>query len=64
MQLSETDRDLLTISDAAHFLSAHNNTVRRWANQGLLQAYRLGPRGDRRFRREDIARFLVEQYRT
>jgi DNA-binding transcriptional MerR regulator len=37
------------------------NTVRRWSNQGILRAYRLGPRGDRRFKREDIALLLLEK---
>ncbi len=39
--------------DLARLLGLHPNTVRRWSNQGLLKAYRIGPRGDRRFRRED-----------
>jgi hypothetical protein len=35
------------------------NTVRRWSNQGVLKAYRIGSRGDRRFRQEDIDCFLT-----
>ena len=53
---------LLTTSEAAYFLSAHTNTVRRWSDKRILKAYRIGPRGDRRFRREDINRFLIEQF--
>ena len=49
---------MLTVSDVARLLSVHINTVRRWSNQGILKAYRVGSRGDRRFRREDIASFL------
>jgi len=52
---------MLTTSDVAHLLSVHINTVRRWSNQGILRAYRIGSRGDRRFRQEDIAIFLSEQ---
>lgn len=52
---------ILTPRDVAHLLRVHINTVRRWTNEGILQAYRVGPRGDRRFRREDIASFLIEQ---
>ncbi len=52
---------MLTTSDVAHLLSVHINTVRRWSNQGILRAYRIGSRGDRRFRQEDIAVFLSEQ---
>ena len=53
---------LLTASEAAHLLSAHVNTVRRWSAQGKLPAYRIGPRGDRRYRLEDLRGFLIEQY--
>ena len=49
---------MLTISDVARLLNVHINTVRRWSNQGVLEAYRIGSRGDRRFRREDITSFL------
>jgi excisionase family DNA binding protein len=49
---------MLTTSDVARLLNVHINTVRRWSNQGTLKTYRIGARGDRRFRREDIANFL------
>ncbi len=51
---------MLTISEVAHLLSVHINTVRRWSNQGVLKAYRIGSRGDRRFRQEDIDNFLLQ----
>jgi excisionase family DNA binding protein len=50
---------MLTTSDVASILNVHINTVRRWSNQGTLKAYQLGPRGDRRFRKEDIDEFLA-----
>ena len=49
---------MLTTNEVARLLNVHINTVRRWSNQGILKAYRIGSRGDRRFRQEDIARFL------
>ena len=49
---------MLTVSEAALMLSAHPNSVRRWSDMGLLPAYRIGLRGDRRFKLEDITRFL------
>lgn len=49
---------MLTIRDVAQLLNLHINTVRRWSNKGILKSYRIGPRGDRRFRREAIHRFL------
>ena len=51
---------MLTTSEVALQLNVHINTVRRWSNRGIIKAYRIGPRGDRRFRREDIASFLTE----
>ncbi len=51
-------REMLTVSHVAQLLNVHPNSVRRWADQGLLRAYRVGQRGDRRFWPEDIARFL------
>ncbi len=52
---------MLTASDVARLLSVHVNTVRRWSNQGILKAYRVGSRGDRRFRQEDITSFLSQE---
>ena len=52
---------MLTVREVAQFLNIHNNTVRRWSNKGILKAYRIGPRGDRRFKREDIARLSMER---
>ena len=51
---------MLTVREVARLLHVHSNTVRRWSDRGLIRAYRISRRGDRRFRREDIARFLAE----
>ena len=51
---------MLTASELANLLNVHINTVRRWSNQGILKVYRIGPRGDRRFSKEDIDSFLAE----
>ena len=49
---------MLAASEVARLLNVHINIVRRWSNQGILKSYRIGSRGDRRFRREDITSFL------
>jgi len=54
------DTPLLTISEAAEFLHVHANTLRRWSDVGLLVSYRISSRGDRRFFKEDLIRFLTE----
>jgi excisionase family DNA binding protein len=51
---------LLTVREVGRLLHIHSNTVRRWADRGIIRAYRITRRGDRRFRREDIGRFLAE----
>lgn len=50
---------MLTVKDVARLLHIHVNTVRRWSDQDIIRAYRITRRGDRRFRQEDIARFLA-----
>ena len=49
---------MLTNSEVAKILDVHINTVRRWSNQGSLASYRIGSRGDRRFRRSDVDNLL------
>ena len=49
---------LLTVKEVAAMLNCHPNTVRRWAQQGLLKTWRVGPRQDRRFPRSDVMEFL------
>ncbi len=51
---------MLTVREVARLLNIHSNTLRRWSDQGIIKAYRITRRGDRRFRQEDIARFLAE----
>jgi len=51
---------LLTVSEVANMLNLHRNTVRRWSDLGVVRAYRLGPRGDRRFLFADITSFLQD----
>jgi excisionase family DNA binding protein len=51
--------DLLTVKEVARLLHVHPNTLRRWSNNGRIRAYRITPRGDRRFKREEIAHFLA-----
>ena len=50
----------LTASQAAKLLNVHINTLRRWTNRGMLESYRVGPRGDRRFTQRDIERFILK----
>jgi len=57
---SEHMSNMLTVREVARLLHVHPNTLRRWSNNGRIRAYRITPRGDRRFKREEIVRFLTE----
>ena len=52
---------LVTVKEACRILHVHSNTLRRWSNRGLIRAYRLGPRRERRFRLEDVLALLSEE---
>lgn len=53
----KTDPPLST-RDVARLLNIHTNTVRRWSANGFLKTYRIGPRGDRRFKRVDVEKLM------
>ena len=52
---------MLTPREVSRMLGVHVNTVRRWSDREILKAYRVGPRGDRRFRQRDIDNFLLKK---
>jgi excisionase family DNA binding protein len=52
---------MLTPREVSRMLGVHVNTVRRWSDKGILRAYHIGPRGDRRFRRQGIDNFLLKK---
>lgn len=60
MESDERMSDMLTVREVARLFHIHPNTLRRWSNKGRIRAYRITPRGDRRFKREEIVRFLAE----
>jgi two-component system response regulator (stage 0 sporulation protein F) len=49
----------LTVREVAELLHVHSNTARRWSDLGLIKSYRVGPRGDRRFKAEDLNNFVT-----
>ena len=54
----------LTVREVACFLNIHANTVRRWSDLGILKSFCVGPRGDLRFKREDLLAFLPPEARS
>jgi len=57
----QENRDLLDISSAAKLLGISKLTLRNWDNSGTLKAVRIGNRGDRRYKREDIEKLLSQE---
>jgi excisionase family DNA binding protein len=53
--------NMLTVREVSQILHVHSNTLRRWSDLGIIKAYRIGPRGDRRFRHEDIDLLLLSE---
>lgn len=49
---------LLRIREAAQMLGVNPETLRRWDKSGKLKAIIISKRGDRRYKKEDIVRFL------
>ncbi|MCL4366718.1 helix-turn-helix domain-containing protein [Patescibacteria group bacterium] len=49
---------LLKIREAAEILGVNPETLRRWDKEGKLPAVKVSVRGDRRYKPEDIERFI------
>lgn len=49
---------LLGIKEAAQLLSVSPATLRKWDNEGKLPAIKISERGDRRYRKNDLLKFL------
>lgn len=47
-------KDLLTIGEVAKLFNIHPDTLRNWEKSGKITPLRVGPRQDRKYRREDI----------
>ena len=50
--------EILTLKQACDILNCHPNTLRKWDANGVLKAMRFGTRKDRRYRKNDIIKFL------
>lgn len=52
--------DVLTTGEVAEICGVNFRTVLRWIDRGVLQAYRLPGRGDRRVLRDELHRFMLD----
>ncbi len=51
-------QELLTLKQASELLKVHPNTLRAWDKKGILKAVRIGERGLRRYKREDLVKVM------
>lgn len=52
---------LLKPREVAAWLGVHVNTVKRLSSQGEIAYIRIGKRGDRRYRPDDVRAFMSER---
>lgn len=50
--------ELLTLKETAQILKVHPNTLRSWDKKGVLTAIRIGVKKARRYKKEDIEKFI------
>jgi excisionase family DNA binding protein len=53
--------ELLTLDEASKYLKCHPNTLRQWDRKGILPAIRIGERKARRYKKEDLEKFIQSQ---
>jgi DNA (cytosine-5)-methyltransferase 1 len=56
--MTTRETKLITIREAAEMLGVHQETLRRWDNEGKLKAVRVGKVGHRKYNKEEVERLL------
>jgi type I restriction enzyme M protein len=47
-------KNLLSIGEVSKIFGIHKDTLRNWEEKGIISPLRVGPRGDRKYKQEDI----------
>ena len=50
--------EYLTLKQVSELLKVHPNTLRNWDKNGTLKPIRIGERKKRRYKKEDVKKFL------
>ncbi len=50
--------EYLTLKQVSELLKVHPNTLRNWDKNGTLKPIRIGERKIRRYKKEDVIKFL------
>lgn len=53
--------ELLTLEEVSKILRVSKITLKRWGKKGKLPAIRINSRGDRRYKKQEVMRFLGMQ---
>ncbi|MFZ1626505.1 MAG: helix-turn-helix domain-containing protein [Candidatus Moraniibacteriota bacterium] len=53
-----TAKELLTIREVAELFGVHQQTLRRWDEEGKLKAVRVGKFGHRKYHKTDVDKLL------
>jgi excisionase family DNA binding protein len=61
MSAKEDLPEYLTLKEVTGLLKVHENTLRNWDKNGTLKAIRIGGRKIRRWKKEDVIKFLEQQ---
>ena len=52
------NKELLTIREVAELFGVHQQTLRRWDEEGKFKSIRVGKLGQRKYRKIDVDRML------
>ena len=58
MREKEDLPEYLTLKEVTSILKVHENTLRYWDKNGTLKAIRIGGRKIRRWKKEDVIKFV------
>ena len=50
--------EVLTVTEVADYLRVSKATVNRRIRDGLIDCFRVGPRGDRRIKKSELRKFI------
>lgn len=56
--------EYLTLQEVKRLLKVHENTLRNWDREGRLKAIRIGGRSIRRWKKEDVIKFIEDSNKS
>ena len=57
----KAQKDLLSIGEVSKIFGIHKDTLRNWEEKGIISPLRVGPRGDRKYKQEDIEKIANDK---